>query len=480
MQNVESLPNIRQLMSESVVLDNAFSVGASTFFSFPAILGSVYPYHFGVGIDGRIVTIDGILKQHGYRTAQINESNALLTPFFGYGKNVDYQNHFLNLAHVDMDRKLARTFLKGEDAKEARRLLRHAYLLAKLRRKFINTWLGMFGRRFVQLWRFLNLYLAKNNSQSFQERSKLYFAFRNEVLRFIGQQFETPQFLFIHTIVNHLPYFPPDGSSEFSSREADYLNYRAISGLVTRRTCRKLKNLHIESMRRTDELLGDIVEALRTSGRLDDSIVVLTADHGEEFMEEGYFGHLGESSSDVVLHVPLMFHWPKMLGPRTVAAPVSTIDILPTICDLLGFDMPRSSRGTSLKPLLLPAARDPNPEQEFWERPVFSEAWETEGVLDRTPGYDSYKRIFTVRKGKYRLKVTYERTNENALRQRFDLLDWINSQRLDLKGNRQTVDELTHALHEHIYVEGCFARQLRARVERKRIREALGRTRSRI
>ena len=93
--NLENLPNLKKFKNESVFFENAFSIGPSTFFSFPGIIGGVYPYHFGIGIDKNIQTIGSILKDIGYNTALINESNALLTPFFGYGKNIDYQTKIL-------------------------------------------------------------------------------------------------------------------------------------------------------------------------------------------------------------------------------------------------------------------------------------------------------------------------------------------------------------------------------------------------
>ena len=108
---------MKELKNKCVFFENAFSIGPATFFSFPGIIGGVYPYHFGIGMDKNIKAIDDVLKDYGYTTALINESNALLTPFFGYGKNIDYQKHFLNLSHADVDRRLGDTFLKGEGNK---------------------------------------------------------------------------------------------------------------------------------------------------------------------------------------------------------------------------------------------------------------------------------------------------------------------------------------------------------------------------
>ena len=471
-KNLEILPNMKELKNKCVFFENAFSIGPATFFSFPGIIGGVYPYHFGVGINKNIKAIDDILKDYGYNTAVINESNALLTPFFGYGKNIDYQKHFLDLSNVDVDRRLEDTFLKGGDNKIPRDHLKQARIIERFYKRLNNKWIKNYGKYIFNIFKFLKLYLI-DTTENFKERKKLYDAFRNEILDFIDKRFERPQFLWIHTIVNHLPYSPPENSDKFSVNEVNYLNYRGLSGLVNHRICEKLKLLYIESMKSTDKLIGDIIDALRINNLLDDTILVITADHGEEFMEEGYFGHAPESSSDRLLNVPLMFYCPNMLKHKSISVPVSTIDILPTISDLLGLRMPNSNRGISLKEILLDMPEDSKEYQKFWQRPIYSEAWDTEGLLDRNPGYKSDKKIFTVRKGQYKLKIIQERKNENTIMEKFDLVNWINNEKLDIKSNNQIFEELRHMLYHHIYIEGGFARYIRNKSEKQRIKKAL-------
>ena len=244
---------------------------------------------------------------------------------------------------------------------------------------------------------------------------------------------------------------------------------------MNHKVCGKLKRLHAESMKTTDRLIGDILDALRLNGRLDNSIIVLTADHGEEFMEEGHFGHSPESSSDRILHISLIFYGPNIVQPKTISVPVSTIDILPTICDLIGTNIPDSNRGISLKETMLREAEDPKQDEGFWQRPLFSEAWETEGLLDRSPGHGSVKKIFTVRKGQHKLKAIQEKENENTIREEFDLSNWTSGEKLDTHSNVRILEELDHLLREHMYTEGAFARYIRSRAEEQRIREAVGR-----
>ena len=478
-KNLEILPSMKELKNKCVFFENAFSIGPSTSFSFPGIIGGVYPYHFGIGIDKNIKAIDDVLKDYGYNTALINESNALLTPFFGYGKNIDYQKHFLNVSHADVDRRLEDTFLKGGDDKIAKNHRKQARLIKRIYKKLDNKWIKNYGKYFLGIYKFLGLYLT-DNTENFKERKKLYDAFRNEILDFIDDRFKRPQFLWIHTIVNHIPYFPPENTDKFNVREINYLNYRVLSGFVNPKICERLKFLYIESMKRTDTLLGDIIGALRINGLLDDTILVITADHGEEFMEEGYFGHAPESSSDRLLHVPLMFYCSNMLKPKSISVPVSTIDIPSTIADLLGLRIPDSNMGVSLKEILLNTPEKSKEYQKLWQRPIFSEAWDTEGLLDKNPGYKSDKKIFTVRKGQYKLKIIQERKNENTIMEKFDLVNWINNEKLDIKSNNQIFEELRYLLHSHIHEEAVFAKYIRNKGEEQRIKKALSKMRNKI
>lgn len=477
-ENIEALPNMKQLKSESVFFENTFSIGATTFFSFPGIIGSVYPYHFGIGIDENIKATDEVLKGYGYNTAQINECCALLTPFFGYSRNTDYQEHLIKLSHVKADRKLAGTFLERKDAKKTKGDPKHVYLLKRLYDKLEGTSIGKLERYLLQLLNFFRLYLTKN-TESFQERQKLHSTFRGEILEFINRRFEGPQFLWIHTIVNHLPYFPPESSDEFSTSTLNYLNYRGLTGFVNRKVCRKLKRLYVESMKTTDRLIGDILDNLRANSLLDSSMIVITADHGEEFMEDGYFGHAEESSSDRLLHVPLIVYCPKLLKPNNISAPVSTIDILPTICALIDHPIPNTCRGASLKEIMLYTPGNSDWDQWFWRRPIFSEAWKTEGLLDRNPGHISRKKIFTVRKGKYKLKVIQEQISNNTIREKFELTNWTNREKLDIESNNHILQELRHSLHEHIFLEAAFARRILTRAkEQRKIRGISGKLRA--
>jgi arylsulfatase A-like enzyme len=132
----------------------------------------------------------------------------------------------------------------------------------------------------------------------------------------------------------------------------------------------RLSNAYVEAQRESyqrevdgvDRLIGRVLDGVRDAGR--DTVVFLTADHGEAFGEHGHhFGH------DVVVHapvtgVPLIVSWPGQWSPRRIDAPVSLVDVLPTIVDVLDDDGDDGFDGRSLVELL--------EGRELPERAVFS------------------------------------------------------------------------------------------------------------
>lgn len=106
--------------------------------------------------------------------------------------------------------------------------------------------------------------------------------------------------------------------------------------------------------------LRPLLEELRTSGQLEETLIVITADHGEEFLEHGEYEH--RSPHVEVREVPLIFVWPDQLAQGAVVQErVSLMDLAPTILDLAGLEPLIPGSGRSLVPLLKnPRARTGN------------------------------------------------------------------------------------------------------------------------
>ena len=168
-----------------------------------------------------------------------------------------------------------------------------------------------------------------------------------------------PFFFLIHYLDPHsdyasLPEFeapfrePYEGQADGSSVQL----FRHVSGSLRfdERDARHLSNLYDGGVRQQDEELGKLFRHLRARGFLEDTLVVLTSDHGEEFLEHGNVMH-GLQHHEESVRIPLIFLGPEIPPGVRLSTPVSQVDLLPTCLDWLGIAPPRELDGLSLVPL---------------------------------------------------------------------------------------------------------------------------------
>jgi hypothetical protein len=134
-------------------------------------------------------------------------------------------------------------------------------------------------------------------------------------------------FTWVHLFAPHEPY---ENHPEFSFGDRDLDRYDS-------------------EVRFADETVGALVTAFRA--RKPNAVVIVTADHGEEFGEHGGHYH-GTSVYEEQVRVPLIVSAPGVLSPRRIAEPVQTIDLLPTFLTALDIPKPPRVRGRDLGPLL--------------------------------------------------------------------------------------------------------------------------------
>jgi len=175
-------------------------------------------------------------------------------------------------------------------------------------------------------------------------------------------------FLFLHTYYQHVPFEAPqkdfdrfkdpayDGPVENSGESIntfiDRANSRAID--VTDADIAQLFAVYDAQICRLDEFIASLLGELKSLKIDDETLIILTSDHGEQFFEHGYIGHTSPDhpTSDVSIRVPLIIHVPGRTEGRKIDAPVELIDIPPTILGLLGLDSPDFFQGTNLAPLI--------------------------------------------------------------------------------------------------------------------------------
>lgn len=127
--------------------------------------------------------------------------------------------------------------------------------------------------------------------------------------------------------------------------------------------------LYDGEVRQTDAQIADLLAGLRGRGLNTNTLVVAVGDHGEEFWEHGRTAH-GNSLYDELIRVPLIWNWPERIAAgRSLAAPVSQVDVMPTILEAAGVDIPGALAGQSLWKALQPG----NAPMPPVDRPLFME-----------------------------------------------------------------------------------------------------------
>ncbi len=117
-----------------------------------------------------------------------------------------------------------------------------------------------------------------------------------------------------------------------------------------------------------DAVIGAIEQVLREQGRWDDTLLIVTADHGEAFFENQGESHHGYIPFESILHVPLVISFPRLLrdrGTRVVGGLAWHLDLLPTILALAGVEPPAGLGGRDLVPELLGNASLPDDRAVF-------------------------------------------------------------------------------------------------------------------
>jgi arylsulfatase A-like enzyme len=117
-----------------------------------------------------------------------------------------------------------------------------------------------------------------------------------------------------------------------------------------RRDRRFVVGAYDEELLFVDAQLARLFEGLQERGLLDEVLVVLTSDHGEEFFDHDGFEH-GHTMFQELLRIPLLF-WGPGVKPARIEAPVSLVDVVPTLLDALGLEPVAGLAGRSLWPLL--------------------------------------------------------------------------------------------------------------------------------
>jgi arylsulfatase A-like enzyme/Tfp pilus assembly protein PilF len=151
----------------------------------------------------------------------------------------------------------------------------------------------------------------------------------DQAVAWLGADRERPFFAWVHLYDPHAPYEAPEP-------------YRS-------RFPATMAGAYDAEIATTDAQVGRLLDALAVQDRLDDTLVVALADHGEMLGEHEEQAH-GFFVYDAAVRIPLIVAGPGV-PPRAVAEQVRIVDVMPTVLDLLGVAAPKSVQGVSLRPL---------------------------------------------------------------------------------------------------------------------------------
>jgi len=164
---------------------------------------------------------------------------------------------------------------------------------------------------------------------------------------------DKPFFAFVNLMEAHGPRLPTKVSRQSAMQnETDLKRSFTVSsapGRLRKATAnarpysdtqkRVLRSVYDASLMDLDRATRIMFEGLEERGALDNTIVVLTSDHGEAFGEHGYYRHNRGLHQEVV-GVPLVVWYPKALSPKRVSRPVSTAEVFAALCELTGLEQP--------------------------------------------------------------------------------------------------------------------------------------------
>ncbi|MGE5138465.1 MAG: sulfatase [Rudaea sp.] len=399
-------PCLDSIADSSIILEQAEAAGSPTYYSFPAILASRYPLALGrnvLGLSRGDVSLSTVLRQAGYSTAAFTAGNFYVSRSQGYSYGFDTWEDWCPSSmtnRVDGSGPEQRAPSTNRAKNAARELV---YRVPSGRRAYeeLGFWYGY--------WR-----TARRQAGRWDEQRKYPSAGQvtERVLTWLRAQTTLPFFLWIHYMDPHSPRYP--SADSLASLDAARMDPRRqfllnsiwlrtdVSTGYLRRYRQDLLSCYDAGIRDVDTQIGRLWNWLSAGGLREQTVFAVLADHGEEFLEHGRFGHTPPRLYEELTHVPVLLRVPGITA-RRVTQPFSLIDFSPTLLQALSLPIPESFEGVSR-----------------WEQMREGSAWQAtviaEAVKDcREPWHDRTwlgPRLLAVREGRYKLILDLQSRSE--------------------------------------------------------------------
>ncbi|MCD6193208.1 MAG: sulfatase [Candidatus Aminicenantes bacterium] len=278
----KTTPHIDNLAETSILFENCFSVAPWTTPSIGSILTSQYPTVLGIEWDPVKI------NKKFLTLAEILRENSYLTAGI--------------ISHLFISSKL--NFDQGFSLYDEENARGHDYISSpSITEKAID-------------------FLRKNRSRKF--------------------------FLFLHYFDPHYDYILHDKYNYYPDYKGKLYSGQQIKDLLklapsmSPEDIKYVISLYDSEISFTDEYIGKLLNEIKRLGLYDNSLIILTGDHGEEFLERGD-NHIGHTKTlyKELIHVPLIIKLPYQTTPRRITRNVSLIDLMPTVLDIVGLGIPK-------------------------------------------------------------------------------------------------------------------------------------------
>lgn len=366
-------PTLNAWAKKAIVFSRAITQSSHTSPAFLGILSGHYPSKYGdwfnVVSDDRPMMAE-ILKYHGYHTYGFN-SNPYISHYYKFNRGFDlYKDNMPPMT--------------GKKVKKASLILSN-HIKAVLTEPYENAE-----------------------------------TINNQIMTHI-REFKSPYFLWVHYMDVHGPYIPQKGWRTKNKLKSAYLWRKSLQN--PEHISDKERSWLIQSYKDEISYLDYHLITLLNCIDHDNAIVILTADHGDLFGEHGLYGHTLRLYNPL-LHVPLLIRHPEVKIVKNIKTPVRSIDILPTILEMLSLKNNHAFDGKSI----LPTLKHPD---KVDNSPLISEV--------------SRKHLCVEREG-WKLIVDYK----NNQKELYNLTEDLAEQRNLYESHGKIKEELEDIIQEHL------------------------------
>lgn len=357
----KTTPNLERLAEESMVYTRCFAPASWTIPSHASMFTGLYPSQHGAYegrffLDDHVQHLVSVLKMTGYRTLGIT-SNGIVSPISGLCRDFDYLK--------DFGATQLKQFVKGFRREESRhqdeltaRLSKGCSVREKL--SIFLQYISETGQFKVALdrvqeslkGRILSVIRPEtpiSRSAPFTEKT---LKLSQDLIEHHASDSSQPFFLFINFMEAHEPYSPPLRWRKFSrwyDKQFWVGNdfFHKMNSVALDNLMKKYQNLYDDEILYLDHIIDQLWSMLKQSPFGEDTVVIITSDHGEHLGSKGIQGHSSSLYNDLIW-VPLIVHFPNDVMRGVNDSLISLNDLYSTILDLVNCPLPAPETSVSL------------------------------------------------------------------------------------------------------------------------------------